>query len=377
MATAFPRATGQAAPDQYADPYAALIAAARAKMNTPAPGLYSEAEQAARRAENDRQYQLGMLGQLSGDETLAGVGGQILKQALAARQQRVNERGTADPITGKFTYDPEFLRQRQEQDLGQLETRSAQARGAYSEQRMRAEERREAAEDRAVLARSLQAMRSANAPSNEPLVGVIDPSTGQAIYIRRSQAVGMTPASGGNATEDERKAAGWLQQAQSAFADMKSAVAKEPTSAQPSITELVTGAIPKVGPTLQYATMTPERQRFTGAASSFSEAVLRAATGAGVNESEAKQKVNELTPRWGESPSVTADKERRAEMYISSLTARAGRAAPRAGGAGVPRPGATPTAAAAPTAGAAPANASGLSPEEAAELANLRKRFGK
>jgi hypothetical protein len=43
-----------------------------------------------------------------------------------------------------------------------------------------------------------------------------------------------------------------------------------------------------------------DRQKFMQGSSSLSEALLRAATGAGVNKDEAAQKIQELTPVfWG------------------------------------------------------------------------------
>jgi hypothetical protein len=65
-------------------------------------------------------------------------------------------------------------------------------------------------------------------------------------------------------------------------------------------------------------------------ASSMSEALLRAATGAGVNKDEALQKVRELTPQIGDSDAVIAQKEAAIPLYIESLKMRAGPGASRA-----------------------------------------------
>jgi hypothetical protein len=146
MATMFPQALGAApqGPAQYVDPYEAQIAAMRARMQQPQAPMYTPEQVEQRRTQNDREYQLGLLGQLSGDEGLSNIGGQVFKQALAARQPKISERGVADPLTGQFNYDPEYLRQRDEQSLAGLEQKSAGARAAYDEQRTRAAEREEA-----------------------------------------------------------------------------------------------------------------------------------------------------------------------------------------------------------------------------------------
>ena len=77
------------------------------------------------------------------------------------------------------------------------------------------------------------------------------------------------------------------------------------------------------------ATRGPERQKFVQAGASLSEALLRAATGAGQNENEAKQKIEELTPTYFDEPDTIKQKLAAIPMYLQSLQARAGRAAPK------------------------------------------------
>jgi hypothetical protein len=72
----------------------------------------------------------------------------------------------------------------------------------------------------------------------------------------------------------------------------------------------------------------PERQNFVQAASSLSEALLRAATGAGVNKDEALQKLEELTPTYFDTEENIKQKLAAIPVYLDSLKARAGRAAP-------------------------------------------------
>jgi len=130
----------------------------------------------------------------------------------------------------------------------------------------------------------------------------------------------------GAPTEDERKAAGWVQQAEFAFNNMEAALRDDPNAAKPGLIASVGGAIPGVGTAIKNSVNSDARQRFEQGASSFSEAALRAATGAGVNESEAKQKIAELTPQFGDRPGVIAQKRQALQVYMSSLRSRAGRA---------------------------------------------------
>jgi len=130
----------------------------------------------------------------------------------------------------------------------------------------------------------------------------------------------------GKQTEDQAKATGWLIQAQNALDNMnKVGFDKEgnPTSAAyPGINDALE-RLPVVGG-LANTMRTPDRQKFINAASEFSEAMLRAATGAGVNENEARQKIEAFTPRFGEDAETTKQKHAAATLYMDGLKARAG-----------------------------------------------------
>lgn len=146
---------------------------------------------------------------------------------------------------------------------------------------------------------------------------------------------------GSGATEDERKAAGWLGQATRALSNMEQSLYQKDKDGAfvldamgqriPSGAD-TPGFIERYSPSeeLGNRSMSPDRQRYANAASSLSEALLRAATGAGVNESEARQKVAELTPQRGDSEAVKKQKLAGAAGYIEDLRARAGRALPAA-----------------------------------------------
>lgn len=134
------------------------------------------------------------------------------------------------------------------------------------------------------------------------------------------------PARGPKMTEDQGKATGWLVQAENAFANMK-AVGLDKTgnptaAAKPGLNDAI-GAIPGMG-AVANKFRTADRQKFIQSSSSLSEALLRAATGAGVNKDEAAQKVQELTPIYGEDPTVTKQKFDAIPLYIESLKVRAG-----------------------------------------------------
>jgi hypothetical protein len=141
-----------------------------------------------------------------------------------------------------------------------------------------------------------------------------------------------TEGGGGTATEDERKAAGWLAQATNAYNNMLGAMytkeGKTTGAEKPGVIESALGTLPFIGEGSAALARGTDRQKFTQAASSLSEALLRAATGAGVNRDEAKQKLEELTPLFTDDEETRKQKLAAIPVYLDSLKSRAGRAAP-------------------------------------------------
>ena len=141
-----------------------------------------------------------------------------------------------------------------------------------------------------------------------------------------------TEGGGGAATEDERKAAGWLAQATNAYNNMLSAMyqkGKTTGAEKPGFFEAGASTLPFVGEGLAATIRGTDRKKFVQASSSLSEALLRAATGAGVNKDEAKQKLEELTPLFTDDADTRKQKLEAIPVYLESLKARAGRAAPK------------------------------------------------
>lgn len=131
----------------------------------------------------------------------------------------------------------------------------------------------------------------------------------------------------GAASEDERKAVGWLDQAQNAFNNMEKAIESDPDASQPTAWEVANNVADGVVPdAFVNSRMGEGRQMYNQGSSSFSEAVLRAATGAGVNADEARQKVRELTPQPYDGPKVIQQKREAMSVYLDSLRSRSGRA---------------------------------------------------
>ena len=332
------------------------LQAIRDRANSPAAPRFTPEQVAKRQADNQRQYALGALAMMSNNEDLQQQGAVFFKQALADRTPHITEHGSSDQLSGEFTYDPDYLQQRNDDQTNAVLNRIGAQRVAFQNARAAAKDRAAAAAQAAQSHEdAIRLGASLRPPPQQPLVAIIG-SDGQPVLVPRSDASGKQPVPpGGNAkpSEDQGKAAGWVNQATLAYQTMQDAIQKDPEAAKPGKMEMGLGALPKVGRAMSYAAMSPQRQRFASAASSFSEAVLRAATGAGVNHDEAVQKVEELTPRWGEDQVSINDKQARTVMYLQSLATRAGNAPNvlnQPGGPAIPgvvAPGAKPGTAAA------------------------------
>lgn len=144
----------------------------------------------------------------------------------------------------------------------------------------------------------------------------------------------LSGAGGGKMTEDQAKATGWLVQAENAYKNLRNVAfdknGKIADAAKPGFGDAV-AAVPGLG-ALGNTLRSADRQKFNQATSSMAEAFLRAATGAGVNREEAAQKVQEITPVWGEDEEVTRQKFESIPLYIDSLKVRAGPGAKKAAG---------------------------------------------
>ncbi len=168
-------------------------------------------------------------------------------------------------------------------------------------------------------------------------------------YQRTADGTGLEFIPGGPAdparernsppTEDERKAASWLDQATNAYKNMLGVLDANPNAAKPaggilSAAGSLVQSLPIIGQTdiaqgVGNFIKPSDRLKFEQSTGSMSEALLRAATGAGVNRDEARQKVREITPVFGDDDATIKQKLDSIPVYLESLKTRAGRAAPK------------------------------------------------
>lgn len=285
------------------------------------------------------QGQTAMLNALAAQyagESFQPVQAQFLKRAAAAQEPMKVGGGMLTP-GGEFIKDPFASRdarraalERQALGLERMVDSSERAERERQDRLQRQSEISQLGWFNANTAR----MSANNAGGNKAPAGYqwsTAPDGSPALtFIPGGPADPQTKAAGAP-TEDERKAAGWFFQADLARRNMETAVKNTPGASMPTIGERGLSMIPGIGEDIANAMRPEDRQRFLQAASSFAEATLRAATGAGVNRDEAMQKVRELTPQIGDRPGTIKQKIDAQQMYLESLRTRAGRAFPQGG----------------------------------------------
>lgn len=173
---AFAAPNAPAMPEDSATFWAPLIAQQQQRMGQPQAPMYTPEQIAQRRQDNEREYALGLLGQLSGNELAGNVGGHVLRQAMANRAPKQTERGILDPISGQFTYDPAYLQQRDEGVLRDLQGKQA---AALESRAARAQTEQHQKELRAMMAsnkseRDAQAKALAHGKEEDRLRGDLD-----------------------------------------------------------------------------------------------------------------------------------------------------------------------------------------------------------
>lgn len=114
-----------------------LLMTELAKDNPPAKPMFSQEQQAQRIRQNNDLTNLGLLGQMSGDENTQSVGGQVFKQAIGNRQEHVDPRGTFDPLTGVLAESPDYQNEKKEKKKAKIFEQALK----YEDRNLRAQER--------------------------------------------------------------------------------------------------------------------------------------------------------------------------------------------------------------------------------------------
>jgi hypothetical protein len=311
---------------------------------------------AKKRGEQGDAAMLNALAAQFAGESFAPVQEQLLKKAAAARDPLKMGSGmiTAE---GQYIKDPEAAQNKKAEFL--LQQARAYEQMASTAQTAQERARAEAAQNaimneiRLMNANTTrmvatggggglgvgQATQVGSGPNDEP---VFRQKNGQLFTYDQSgqpmayQGQVMPRASSSQPSEDERKAAGWFFQADNARRNMERVIRNNSAAAYPTVGERAAGFVPGVGEDFANYLRPDDRQQFVQASRSMSEALLRAATGAGMNMYEANEKVRELVPQLGDKPGQVAQKTASYDVYMKSLQSRAGRALPKNGPGGAP-----------------------------------------
>jgi hypothetical protein len=302
-------------------------------------------------------------------ESFQPVQAQFLKRATAAREPIKLAQGMLTP-DGQFIRDP-FASQDKRVDMLLQQAKAYEQMALTAQTAQERADAQRAQQEIQNMMRTLQLQISQqNADTGRMMAGAGPLGTGNAVQIgsgANSEPVMRSPSgalftydsngqptpysgnvnpkvSSSSPSEDERKAASWFAQADNARQNMADIIKRNPGAAFPGVGERVAGFIPGVGQDIANLLRPEDRQMFVQAANSMAEALLRAATGAGVTEAEAKQKVAELVPQIGDKQGTVKQKMDSYPVYMNALRARAGRALSQqpGGGGGAPAGGNRP-----------------------------------
>jgi hypothetical protein len=132
-------------------------------------------------------------------------------------------------------------------------------------------------------------------------------------------------------TVEERQGAYLLQQANFAYKNLLKSLYNKPGersgAERPNAVEAFLNS--KYIPVSPRIARGAKREQFVQASETIADALLRAATGAGQNEAEARRKIEEITPSWFDDDDTIKQKLDSIPAYIEAIKARSGRATPK------------------------------------------------
>jgi hypothetical protein len=132
-------------------------------------------------------------------------------------------------------------------------------------------------------------------------------------------------------TGEERQGSYLLQQASLGYENLLKSLYNKPGersgAERPNVAEALLGL--KLSPISPRIARSAKREQFVQATETIADALLKAATGAGQNQDEARRKIEEITPSWFDDDDTIKQKLNAIPAYIEAIKARAGRATPK------------------------------------------------
>lgn len=293
------------------------------KLAQPQAPRYTPEQIAERKRANDRDYALGMMGMVSQNEDLQKVGQQMYSEALKARQPHITEHGSYDDLSGEFTYDPDYVQQRTEDQYGQSLNRIGTQRAQAALAKQAAADRRALAEQNAQYRREIADMNRRDRP--EKLIWGVDPDTGEVVRMPDAPNVQRPAVGGGQPTEGERKAATLLARLRGSQQQLQAAIADEAKAAKPTVTNRLIGSIPFVGEPVANALRSDARQRVEDSQLDILDAALTLGTGASYTREQLVGYARSYFPQPNDKQGTIRDKQRRLQSLINSAEIAAGR----------------------------------------------------
>jgi hypothetical protein len=170
------------------------------------------------------------------------------------------------------------------------------------------------------------ATRAPQQPTSEPLEPVFDPDKGYSVYTPRSNAVGqrVPPSSQSREpTEDERKSSGFHTQMRDAI---KIIDELEPKLTEKELYQIQSLPQEQLLGLINRGQLSEHAKRYLRAFTQFTEARLRAVSGAAIADTEYGRDRQIFAKQYAETPALAADRRQARQSVLQSLQTRAGRA---------------------------------------------------
>lgn len=322
---------GQQQPQQQApvappppDPIDLLMAEYdRLEQKATPKAMFTPEQVQQRQQQNNDLTELGVIGSMVQDRGISGVGGQIFKNALAARQPKITERGEYNPLTGEETLSPGFQTQQAEARRGSILQRVA---ALTSQREARAQALQIANDNRAsreAIAAAIQEGKNARAGAGggmgdgKNMSLITDPITGQQFWAnpRTGQTVSPVMGLGGaplvkpdKMTSADEKASSDLVRTRAATESALKAVESAPDAfgMMKGIPNLGTGTTSLIAQAARDATMSPDQLAARAAVYNIVSAAIKERAGTAQSAGELKRLNSFLPGDLDKAPQITA-----------------------------------------------------------------------
>lgn len=325
LSQTLPGAPGAAAPPAEAPSPAmaalkALQDSAQQKLDAlgdPSKSPYTDDEIQQRKADNDRQYNLGLLAAMSGDPQMAQLGQGMIQKAYSDSAPRITDKGTFDPISGKMIANKQYLQERLQDQLEKYGGMGFQAAIGHEQQQAQIAASAAQSDKQIAAQKALEGQREAFESGQQANL-LANQRTIEQMKVDATNKQGALAQFQASSAE-EKKAAGYGIRMQAA----KNYIDQFEATGAPTVATMVAGL---GGHFVQNKAMTPDQQQYKNAQDNWVIGNLRQDSGAAIGTKEFEDVRNAFFPQPGDSPALIAQKRSMRAAAEASTAAAAGRA---------------------------------------------------